>query len=142
MQRKKKVKNYSRSKKAFDSVFSHYRSLSTTTSIPAVNPASEGKPSRNPTKPTPLDFKVDVDRVVNIVVPLKNRIRFYVTYAAWTNDQIEIERLADKMFGGIRHSWEQRLGDQFIKRGVFPVQNRGYFYSVRGIRGKRDDTTT
>jgi hypothetical protein len=140
MQRKKKVKNYSRSKRAFDSVFSHYRSLSTTTSIPAVNAAAGSKPSRNPAKPTPLDFKVDVDRVVNIVVSEKNRRRFYVAYGGrWTDDQLEVERLADKLLGGVRHSYEQRLGDQFIKRGLFPVQGHGYFWSVRG---QRDDTTT
>ncbi len=137
MQRKKKVKNYSRSKKAFDSVFSHYRSLSTTTSIPAVNAAAGGKPSRNPTKPTPLDFKVDVDRVVNIVVPEKNRLIFYVSYGGcWTDEQLEIEKLADKMLGGVRHSYEQRLGDQFIKRKIFPVQGHGYFWSIRGQREK------
>jgi hypothetical protein len=138
MQRKKKVKNYSRSKKAFDSVFSHYRSLSTTTSIPAVNAAAGGKPSRNPAKPTPLDFKVDVDRVVNIVVPEKTRRRFYVAYGGrWTDDQLEVEKLADKLLGGVRHSYEQRLGDQFIKRGLFPVQGHGYFWSVRGKRDNK-----
>lgn len=138
MQKRKAAKPYGKNKKAFDSVFSHYRSLSTTTSIPAVNTASGGKPSRNPAKPTPLDFKVDVDRIVNIVVPSRDQIRFYVTYAAWTDDQIEIERLADKMLGGVRHSYEQRLGDQFIKRKVFPVQGHGYFWSIRGK--KSDDT--
>jgi hypothetical protein len=131
MQKRKAAKPYGKNKKAFDSVFSFYRSLSTTTSIPAVNAAAGGKPSRNPAKPTPLDFKADVDRIVNLVVPKKNRVRFYVTYANWTDDQIEIEKLADKILGGIRHSWEQRLGDQFIKRGIHPTQGKGYFWSIR-----------
>lgn len=136
VQKRKAAKPYGRHKKAFDSVLSHYRSLSTSTSLPAVNAAAGGKPSRNPAKPTPLDFRVDVDRVINIIVPKRDRLRFYVTYANWSDDQLEIEKLADKMLGGVRHAYEQRAGAMFIKRGVWPVQNKGYFFS---IRGKRDD---
>ena len=80
-----------------------------------------------------MDFKCDVDKAVKVVVPAAKHPRFYAVYgASWTDDVIELGMLANKLLGGVHHSWEQRLGELFIRLGLFPVQNRGYFYCVRG----------
>jgi hypothetical protein len=135
----KKPKNYEKNKRAFDSVFSHYRSLLTSTSISAVNIETSGnKPVRNPAKPTPLDFKCDVDKAVKVVVPVAKRRRFYAVYGLnWTDDEIEQGMLADRVLGGVHNSWEQRLGELFARLGLFPVQGRGYFRCVRGQVDKK-----
>ena len=137
MQQKKKPKNYAGNKRAFDSVFAHYRALATSQSISAVNMAAASGGSRNPAKPTPLDFRCDVDKAIDIVVPKNRRVRFRLTYIVpWAETDLEQEIFADKMLGGIRHSFEQRLGELFTKRGLYPVQKKGYFYSVRGKKSK------
>jgi hypothetical protein len=65
------------------------------------------------------DFRCDVEIVLDGIVPSKNRNRFNVTYASWTDNSIEMEMLADKMLGGQRHSWEQRAGAKFIETGLY-----------------------
>lgn len=137
MQEKKK-KDFAKNKKAFDVVMSHYRNLNGLGSIKAVNIAgATGKCTPNPARPTPLDFRCDVDRVLRKIVTARYRYKFnavYIDHEALT--PIQQERLADRVIGGARHSFEQRLGEQFVQRKIYPVQGRGYFHTIRRARGK------
>lgn len=136
MQQKSKKKEFAKNKKAFDAVMAHYRSLSGIGSISAMNMAAATKGSPNPARPTPLDFRCDVDKAIKKIVPLKWRQMFravYIRIEAETS--IEQEMLADRMIGGARHSFEQRLGEQFNQKKIFPVQGRGYFHTIRRAEG-------
>jgi hypothetical protein len=119
----KKPKNYERNKRAFDKVLARYRA-SLTTSVSAVNIATAGGKAKNkPVHATPLDFKCDVDKAVKVVVPALKRNRFYVVYCLnWTDDEIEQGMLADRILGGVHHSWEQRLGELFTRRGLYKTK--------------------
>lgn len=92
-----------------------------------------GKSSPNPAKPSVVDFRADVMKVVNAKLPkdvtLSKFLAAYVLYDS--EDAIEREVHAQKHLGDRRHSVEQRLGEEFIKRGIYPVQGRGYFYALR-----------
>jgi len=120
----KKTKNYEKNKRAFDKVFARYRAL-LTTSVSATNiETAGGKPKNKPVKLRPLDYKCDVDRAVKIVVPPNRRTKFYAVYGiTWTD--IELGVVADKVLGGVHHSWEQRLGELFIRLGLYKTRQRG-----------------
>jgi hypothetical protein len=122
----KKTKNYEKNKRAFDKVFARYRAL-LTTSVSATNiETAGGKPKNKPVKLRPLDYKCDVDRAVKIVVPPNRRTKFYAVYGiTWTDDEIELGVVADKVLGGVHHSWEQRLGELFIRLGLYKTRQRG-----------------
>lgn len=117
---KKKVRNYGKNKKAFDFIFSHYRKLSCVSpmrdSVLAISSVGGGKPQT--AKPA-SDFRCDVERSVDIVVPKTKQVRFYAAYASWTDDYIQQERIADQLLGGARHSYEQRLGELFIRKELY-----------------------
>lgn len=138
MQQKAKKKDFAKNKRAFDAVMHHYRSLGSIGSVSAANMEKSGAGgSPNPARPTPLDFRCDVEKVIKKIVPLKHISRFIVAYVIFEADtEIMQERLADKILGGIRHSFEQRMGEQFHKRKIFPVQGRGYFHCIRRSEGK------
>jgi|ERR1700675_1245963 len=133
MQQKRKKKDFAKNKRAFDAVFHHYRNLNSIGSIHALNmEKAGGGGSPNPAKPTPLDFRCDVDKIIKKVVPMKHFARFLQVYVFFEGaTEIEQEKYADKILGGMRHSFEQRMGEQFHQRKIFPVQGRGYFHSVR-----------
>lgn len=138
MNQRPKKKDYAKNKKAFDAVMTHYRSLNGIGSISAMNMASSSKGSPNPARPTPLDFRCDVDKVIIMIVPEKRRTKFAAVYVLADADAgIELERLADKIIGGARHSFEQRLGEQFVQRKLHPVQGRGYFHTIRRAEGRK-----
>lgn len=138
MNQKPKKKEFAKNKRAFDAVMSHYRSLLGIGSISAMNMAASAKGSPNPTRPTPLDFRCDVDKAIKKIVAARHRARFIAVYILTEGEtDIEQEMLADKIIGGARHSFEQRLGEQFVQRKIFPVQGRGYFHTIRKAEGKR-----
>jgi hypothetical protein len=133
----KKKRNYSAAKAAFDSTMHHYRAFNGLGSISAVNMGKQsGKgASPDPSKPTPLDFRCDVDKVLLRVVPKKYLTRFvcvYILHECLTS--IEQEMLADRTIGGARHSIEQRVGGAFIERGIKVTGGRGYFHHIRKSR--------
>ena len=141
--KKKKVKhiNHSSNKKAFDGVMAHLRLLGRPWLSPshAVNPESVGSGgSRNPAKPTPVDFWCDVFLAIRATCPKDvSLVRFFLAYVLGDADQegaIARERHAQKELGDRRHSVEQRVGAEFIRRGIHPVQGRGYFYAPRVAR--------
>jgi hypothetical protein len=139
MQKKKPVE-YRKNKAAFDAVMSKLREFGRPTlgGLGAVNlERTGGSPSsQNPARPTPVDFRADIFRVVALRIPKDiNLVAFHIAYTLWdSEDQLEQELHAQKTLGNRRHSVEQRLGAEFIRRGIFPVMGKGYFYSIRKER--------
>ena len=131
--RKAKPPNYAKNKKAFDNVLSRYRALSTIGTMSVSKFDESGKATPNPAKPTGLDFLADVQKVFEKIVPAKSLIKFWQVYIERETDEMTQERLADKVLGPRRHSWEQRCGAEFIRRGVYPVQAK-YFNTLRKKR--------
>lgn len=63
--------------------------------------------------------------------------RFHRAYTLYdSEDVIDIEKHAQKVLGDRRHSVEQRVGAEFIRRKIYPVQGKGYFYAVREVRAR------
>jgi len=141
MPKSKKSKNYRLNKQAFDQVIDFYRKFidAKLGSNGVLNPeqvGSGGGGSKNPAKPTPLDFKSDVELVIKAKLPKFVTLReFEKTYVQYdSEDEIEREVYAQKLLGDKRHSVEQRLGEEFVRRGIFPVQGKGYFHCLRKNR--------
>lgn len=133
MKKKAKQRSPRKNKKAFDSVMRHLRQMHTIHPMRAVNFNAGGAASINPSKPTPIDFICDVDVVIRETLPPHvSRLKVYLTYVVnASDDELEQEKYADAVFGNIRHQFEQSLGLAFIRRGLFPVQGKGYFHTVR-----------
>ena len=131
MQRKKKVKPYRANKAAFDAVFRRYRqaSLSSAVRSGGMQPSGgRGSSPKNPSdKYTTNDYKADVEVQVKAVIPAKFYRKFFVIYGEpWvpedTKGNIELSQLAFKVFGGVCHSWEQRMGAAFIAAGLYKAR--------------------
>lgn len=140
MNQKPKKKEFAKNKKAFDAVMTHYRSLlgMGLGSLSAMNMEKSGGAGAtpNPARPSPTDFRCDVDRAIKKIVPVRWREMFRAVYIQLEGDTaIQHEMLADKMIGGARHSFEQRLGEQFVQRKLYPVQGKGYFHTIRRAEG-------
>lgn len=134
-----KGRDYRRNKLAFDSVMGHMRKIGRPWMSPsrALDMSKVGHGGvRNPAKPTPVEFWADAFLAIRAAIPRDVApVRFHLTYLLYdSEDKIEIEKHADKMLGGRRHSVEQRVGEEFIRRKIYPVQGRGYFYSERRAR--------
>jgi hypothetical protein len=122
--RPKKVPNFGKQKRAFDQVLEAYRrSRANVTLIGCVNinPGGGGG-SVDKAKPTPSDFRCDVERIVEALVAVKYHQWFWAAYTWFDSDEyIDREVFAQKMLGDRRHSWEQRLGAKFIEVGLHPT---------------------
>jgi hypothetical protein len=92
--------------------------------------------SRNPAKPTTVEFWADAFIAIRAACPRDiDMVTFHLAYTLFdSEDAIEQEKHADRLLGGRRHSVEQRVGEEFLKRGLFPVMGRGYFFSERKVR--------
>lgn len=91
--------------------------------------------SRNPAKPTTVEFWADAFLAIRAACPKDvDMVSFHLAYTLFdTEDAIEQEKHADRVIGGRRHSVEQRVGEEFVRRGIFPVQARGYFFCERKV---------
>jgi hypothetical protein len=132
-------RDYRRNKLSFDSVLSHMRKIgrpwmSPSRALDMANIGSGG--SRNPAKPNTVEFWADAFLAIRAACPRDiNLVTFHLAYTLFdSEDVVEQEQHAEKLLGGRRHSVEQRVGEEFIRRGVYPVQGRGYFYSLRRAR--------
>jgi hypothetical protein len=139
MLKKKKSPNFAKNKKAFDTVVAHLRTLLGTTigHVGAVNVSGGGHAApQDPAKPTPVEFRADVTRIVRKTLPKNVRFAEFLTAYVLYDSEYEIERgkHAEKVLGARMHSVEQRLGSTFIEFGVYPVQAKGYFYHERKER--------
>jgi hypothetical protein len=127
---------YRQNKKAFDRVMRHVRKLGQPFLSPshAVNPeAPGGGGSRNPAKPNLVEFWSDVLLAVQATCP-KDVSPFRVIYAYMyvdMGDEIEQGKYAYKILGTRMHSVEQRIGEEFLRRGIYPVEGKGYFWCQR-----------
>lgn len=131
MQKKKVKREYAKPKKAFDSVMAYYRTTLVTT-IRAVNIDAPAAGSVNPAKPTPQEFRYDVDMAIKAKLKGTTLSQFRQAYVWYdSEDAIEREVHAQAVLGSRRHSIEQRLGAEFIRRKLYPVHGRGYFHVVR-----------
>jgi hypothetical protein len=134
---KKLQPNYAKNKRAFDAVMKALRGFGTPTVGPvgAVNPErGGGKPAaRNPAKPSMVDFRCDVFLAIKSAIPKDvDMVEFHLAYTLYdSEDEVERGVHAESILHGRCHSVEQRLGAEFIKRKLFPVQGKGYFYAPR-----------
>lgn len=90
-----------------------------------------GKAAPNPARPSVVDFRADVMKAVTARLPkdvhLSGFLAAYVLYDS--EDAIEREVHAQKILGDRRHSVEQRVGEEFVKRAIYPTA--GYFRSTK-----------
>jgi hypothetical protein len=142
-QKKKQLpkKEFAKNKRAFDGVMNHVRLLGRPWLSPshAVNPESVGSGgSRNPAKPNAVEFWSDVFLAVKATCPKDiTLVRFFLAYVlgdADVEDDIMRELHAQRTLGDRRHSVEQRVGAEFLRRNISPVQGKGYFYAPRSRR--------
>ena len=131
--------NHSGNKRAFDAVLNHVRKIGRPWLSPshAVNPELAGSGgSRNPAKPNLVEFWADVFLAVKASCPRDvSLVKFHLAYTLYdSEDVIENELHAHRTIGDRRHSVEQRVGAEFIRRGIYPTQGRGYFWAERKKR--------
>lgn len=136
--KRKPEDGFRKNKAAFDGVMNHLRRMGKPTlgHVGAVNiqAQSGGKPAaKNPAKPSMVDFWADVFLAIKVACPKDiDMVKFHLAYTLYdSDDALDRELHAQKTLHNRRHSVEQRLGAEFIRRGIFPVQGRGYFYSPR-----------
>ena len=121
--KKKKARNYSKPKRAFDSVMAKYR-VSESAQIGAVALGSAcGAKFKRKIKPSVIEFRADVlNAIKSVVVNRDDRAWFIAAYAFDSPDPIDIERFVGLMLGDRRHSWEHRLGQKFLDLGIYPTK--------------------
>lgn len=137
----KKVKppKFAVNKRAFDETLRAFRD-SHGNALGAMQYNDSSGVPRYEAKPTPTDFKCDVEKVISKCAKkwpgLKN---FYLAYVVFdSDDTIEIEVHANRVIGEGRHGLEQGMGAEFIRRKLFPAQGKkGYFNAIRKWRGAK-----
>lgn len=137
----KKEPQYRENKRAFDNVMMWLRRMVRAKLGPvgAVNPercGGSGATESNGAKPSPVDFKCDVFLVIKAKLPRGIRmVDFHKAYTCYDSDvDIDRELNAQRWLGNRRHSVEQRLGEEFRNRKIYPVSGKGYFYAPRKSR--------
>ena len=121
--KKKKTPNFAKQKRAFNATMEAYRKTrANVTMIGCVNIDSGGGGcSIDKAKPTPCEFRCDVEKAVEALVATKYHLHFWAAYTWYdSEDVLDREMFAQCMLGDRRHSWEQRLGAKFIEIGLFP----------------------
>jgi hypothetical protein len=80
-----------------------------------------------------VDFWADVFLAIKVAVPKDiDLVKFHIAYTLYdSDDAIDRELWAQKTLHDRRHSVEQRLGAEFIRRGIHPVMGKGYFWCPR-----------
>jgi hypothetical protein len=134
--KKKKPPKFAANKRAFDSTMQSYRTANVVVLSAMQYTDGDGPTSRYEAKPTPTDFRCDVDCVITKCVKhVKRLVRFTMTYIYYDSiDPIDMEIYADKMMGPTRHGLEQGMGAEFIKRNLYPSSK--YFKAVRQRRAR------
>ncbi len=134
--------HYSANKRAFDEVMLRLRQVMRAKlgSVGAMNPekARSSSAQQDPAKPTSVDFKCDVFKVIAKILPSSVKMTdFHLAYTLYDSEtDVDREIHAQSKLGSRRHSIEQRMGAEFIRRKIFPVKGRGgYFFRLRKPRG-------
>ena len=136
MQKKKKAKNFSKPKRAFDSVMAKYR-VSETALIGSVSLGSAcGAKFKRKIKPSVIEFRADVVNVIKAVIPnADDRLWFVAAYSFDSPNPIDIEVFVGLMLGDRRHSYEQRMGQRFLDLGIYPTKK---YFSEKPHEAKTD----
>lgn len=123
MHRKKKRQNPGKNKRAFDRVMATFRRLEQA-NIGCVRIGGEpGAQYKIKTKPSAVEFRADVQKVVHSVVKdAEKRVWFWSAYSFDSPDPMDIEIFTYAMLGDRKHSWEQRCGKSFVEAGLFPTK--------------------
>jgi hypothetical protein len=131
----RKTTAFSKNKKAFDDVLNHLRRIGSPKLGPlgAMNFAKVGgSPSaKNPIAPNAVEFRCDVMLAIRAAMPKGVSLaKFVQAYLLWdSEDAIEQNVFAQKIMGGRVHSVEQRIGAEFVRRGIWP--EAAYMYPPR-----------
>lgn len=134
----KKTTAFQKNKKAFDVVMLHLRRMDRPFLGPlgAMNfEKAGGSPCpKNPIAPNGVEFRADVMLAIRAAMPkgvrLSNFLLAYLLYDS--DDEIERNVFAQKVLGGRVHSVEQRIGAEFVRRGIWP--QAGYMFPPRQER--------
>lgn len=138
MNRKKKRVDYSKNKRIFDRVMATWRG-SIGAGLGSVRMGgAPGAQFKIKVKPTPVDFRADVCKVVQLVVKGDKLPWFWAAYSFDSCDPQDIELFVQHMLGDRRHSWEQRLGKLFIDNKLSPSE---YFGDQNEKTQDIEDTT-
>ena len=136
MNRKKRPNgNHAIRKKAFDHVIKMIRERGEPMICPChgLDPAHNSgggkggnKKAVYPTLATHSEFHATVSIAARAALPKDISFdRFKEVYFAnYSDDYIECEKFAQDKLGDRRHSVEQRVGAEFIKRGIFKARER------------------
>lgn len=132
-QNHKPITAYRRNKQAFDAIVKHIVRMGRPLNGPpgAVRLGGTSESVRNPIEPTPVEFRCDVFLAVKAAMPRGIRLaNFFLAYIVYDSDD-DIERgvHAQKVLGGRMHSVEQRVGAEFVRRGIWPQKE--YFHPQR-----------
>src|ERR1019366_6519235 len=135
MKKSKKRPQHAKRKKAFDAVMEAYRAArGVQVGVSAVTIGAGGKGTPNPTKPTPVDFRCDVEKVFHkILKTALDQQNFYESYLDFdSEDYIERGMHAQKIYGVKMHNLEEGVGAEFLKRGIYPMRGKdSYFLTIR-----------
>jgi hypothetical protein len=140
MKSRKQKPQFAARKRAFDDVMAMYRQAQDVTGgMGALSISDGGKGATNPVRPTMTDFRCDCESIINHCVKNQDAVvRFRAVYINYdSEEQMDIERYADKVIGAGRHGLEQGIGALMITRGLYPLHGKGgYFTTIRQPRGK------
>jgi hypothetical protein len=133
--KKKKPPLHGKRQKAFDLVMDAFRSVKNVqVGVSAVNIGSGGKGTANPCQPSLVDFRADVTLVFRKIFKSESAWRdFQAAYLDFdSEDYIEREMHAQKIYGKGMQNLKEGVGAEFIKRGIFPMHGNGsYFRTIR-----------
>jgi len=135
----RKTTAYSRNKKAFDAVILRTRRMDRPTlgsnGVMKMGTGGGGS-AKNTAAPNPVEFRCDVMLAIKAAMPKGvSMTNFLLAYLCFdSDDAIERDVHAQKVLGGRIHSVEQRIGAEFIRRGIWPIA--AYMYPVRLNRPK------
>lgn len=135
--KKQKKLDHAKRKNAFDTTMDGYRA-SRGVALGAMQYNDSGGGTKYAAKPSPTDFRCDVDRVIKKMIQASFMPLFVEAYVDYdSDDPIEFEMHADKVLGEGRHNLEQDMGGEFIRRRLFPARGKGgYFTAIRKWRDK------
>jgi hypothetical protein len=132
--KEKKPKRFRENKEAFDQTLASYRSAKDTGVGAAVWANGGGTVTKNPASPSLMDFRADVELIVESIISDEELLWFWAVYGVFdSTDDIERGVFSEKMLGQNKsRSWEQRIGAAFVKFGVYPLAK--YLLSIRKPR--------
>jgi len=128
-QRKADVKPYALNKRAFDQVILYFRRMDRPL-LKAVGAVDPGRAEQKGPRYKPMRKAISLDLWCDIMsairasmprgIPLSKFMLAYIVFDS--DDELERNTHAHKILGGRCHSVEQRLGSEFVQRGIHPVK--------------------